>query len=287
MTAEREPVRADDTQGRGRPVFVKRYETCSGHPPPCGAVTHDYLAVAFCIRGTAVVEQQGRWSLEAGDALLIPAGAAHRHVEARDSEVWGLGVCPACFRAEGGAELLEPFERVRSGAAAAVRIPEPRRAHLAALFSELQRELSQGGPGTLTAQKSLVSLIFTEVGRAMTAQPGVAPSSSLVVEALRFVERHCTEGISLQDVADAVQRSPTYVTTLVRRGTGRSVQAWIIAGRLAEARRRLRHTDEMVDVIAERIGYADATHFIRLFRRAHGVTPAAWRTAQREPLPAP
>jgi AraC-like DNA-binding protein len=34
----------------------------------------------------------------------------------------------------------------------------------------------------------------------------------------------------------------------------------------------------MIEVIAERVGYADATHFIRLFRREHGVTPAAWRT---------
>ena len=51
-----------------------------------------------------------------------------------------------------------------------------------------------------------------------------------------------------------------------------------ISSVVAEARRRLRSTDEIVEVIAERVGYADATHFIRLFRRAHGVTPAAWRT---------
>jgi AraC-like DNA-binding protein len=49
----------------------------------------------------------------------------------------------------------------------------------------------------------------------------------------------------------------------------------------AEARRLLLHGDERVDVVAERVGYADATHFIRMFRREHGVTPAAWRAAQR------
>ena len=95
------------------------------------------------------------------------------------------------------------------------------------------------------------------------------------------LERRCLDPISLQDVADAVHRSPAHVTTLVRRATRRPVQAWIIAGRLAEATRRLRHTDEIVDVIAERVGYADATHFIRLFRREHGITPAAWRSRQR------
>jgi len=55
---------------------------------------------------------------------------------------------------------------------------------------------------------------------------------------------------------------------------------WIVSGRMAEARRLLLHSDEMVDVVAERVGYADATHFIRMFRREHGATPAAWRAAQ-------
>jgi AraC-like DNA-binding protein len=59
--------------------------------------------------------------------------------------------------------------------------------------------------------------------------------------------------------------------------TGRTVGEWILEYRMAEARRRLRGTDERVDIIAERVGYADVTHFIRQFRRLHRVTPAAWR----------
>ncbi len=34
-------------------------------------------------------------------------------------------------------------------------------------------------------------------------------------------------------------------------------------------------------IVAERVGYADPTHFIRLFRRHHGATPAAWRQRER------
>jgi AraC-like DNA-binding protein len=55
---------------------------------------------------------------------------------------------------------------------------------------------------------------------------------------------------------------------------------WIIAGRMAEARHLLLHSDQMVDVVAERVGYADPTHFIRMFHRTHGATPAAWRSAK-------
>jgi thioredoxin reductase len=49
----------------------------------------------------------------------------------------------------------------------------------------------------------------------------------------------------------------------------------------AEARRRLRDTDEHVEIIAERVGYSDPSHFVRLFRSRHGMPPAAWRRTQR------
>jgi AraC-like DNA-binding protein len=102
----------------------------------------------------------------------------------------------------------------------------------------------------------------------------------VVVDSLRFIERNCLGRLSLTEVAAAVGRSPTYVTAALTQATGRSAGAWIVSGRMAEARRLLLHSDEKVDVIAERVGYADATHFIRMFRRESGATPAAWRAAQ-------
>ena len=281
MTVKDQALSPLNAHGRDRPVVVRHQRphdaVSCGHPP----AIHDYLVLAFCLGGSARMEQVGSWSLAAGDALLIPAGMPHRLLESSAAERWMLGLCPACFAAEGTAELLEPFDRVRAGASAVVHIPEPRRAFLASLFSELEGEIARAESGTAIAQRSLVTLVLTEVARAMSPRASTDPPGSVVAEALRFIERRCLDPISLQDVADAVHRSPAHVTTLVRRATGRPVQAWIIAGRLAEATRRLRHTDEIVDVIAERVGYADATHFIRLFRREHGVTPAAWRARQR------
>ena len=55
--------------------------------------------------------------------------------------------------------------------------------------------------------------------------------------------------VLINNVAAAVHRSPAHVTTALRRATGKSAVAWIITGRLAEARRRLVSSDERVDVI--------------------------------------
>jgi AraC-like DNA-binding protein len=240
--------------------------------------------LAFQTGGRSRVEQNGNWTLKAGDVLLVPAGEPHRTLATEGSESWGLSFCVPCLAADGTAALLAPFERVRDGAAPIVRIPPARRAFLGELFRELElvgRE-SRGASETHHAvQRSLLTLILNEVDRAATATAS-APSTrnSVVIDSLRFIERNCLGPLSLADVAAALERSPSYVTTALTRATGRSAVQWIVSGRMAEARRLLLHSDEMVEVIAERVGYADSTHFIRMFRREHGCTPTRWRAAR-------
>ncbi len=115
-----------------------------------------------------------------------------------------------------------------------------------------------------------------------SAQPYVASAS------MRFAQRQLETGhyphtaalFGGMDARTASERLAVWnidEARLLRRATGRTAHQWIIACRMAEARRRLLHSDELVDVIAERVGYRDPTQFIRMFRRHHGATPAAWR----------
>lgn len=251
--------------------------------PSRAAVTHSYAAVAFFTGGSSRVELNGEWSLGEGDVLLVPAGEPHRMVAMQQVESWSLAFCTPCFSAEDTASLLTPLERVRDGASAVVHIPSARRPYLEGLFRELEDVGStpRGPSDRLDAvQRSLLTLILAEIDRASDSSAAArVKGGGVVVEALRFIERKCLGRLTLSDVAAAVGRSPTYVTTALTQATGRSAGQWIVSGRMAEARRLLLHSSEMVDVIAERVGYADATHFIRMFRREHRATPAAWRAA--------
>lgn len=278
----------DDFMRSGRPVVVARRG--HEHLPPSSdtAVAHSYAALAFYTGGRARMEQQGEWRLRTGDVLLVPAGQPHRIIERQCPEYWGLAFCVSCFAADRGATFLEPFERVRGGASPVVHIPSPRRHYLEQLFQELEAVSTESRAPTETfnaVQRSLLTLILAEIDRA--AGSGAVhrvAGRGVVIDALHFIERNCLGRLTLNDVAAAVGRSPAYVTTALTQATGRSAGQWIVSGRMAEARRRLLHSDEMVDVIAERVGYADVTHFIRMFRREHGATPAAWRAAQmRDP----
>ena len=279
------PLARDNTTGSGRPVTAALQVSDGSTRPHSTSVTHSYAALLFYTRGGTRMEQQGVWKVGEGDVLLVPAGERHRVLERPPAEYWGLSVQVPCFAVDGAASILEPFDMVRDGASAVVRIPSTRHEYLEMLF----RELEDAGRGPRapsanldTIQRSLLTLVLAEVDRAFASSESrpATRGGSVVVDALRFIERNCLRRLTLADVAGAVGRSPTYVTTLLTQATGRSAGDWIVSGRMAEARRLLLHSDERVDVVAERVGYADSTHFIRMFRREHGATPAAWRAAR-------
>jgi AraC-like DNA-binding protein len=256
-----------------------------------GHAVHEHNVLALYTGGRARMEQRGSWELGPGDMLLVPAGEPHRLLEASHAEYWGLAFV-AAGEAAHGSPLLEPFDRVREGGAAVVRIPAERHELLHTLFRELERA-SGARPAAdaveVAVRHSLLTLILGEVARATRAAPpqlagaagqGVS-SYGVVSQALRFIERNCLRRLTLDEVAAAVGRSPAYVTSALSRATGRSASLWILAFRMTEARRLLLHSELPVEAIAERIGYADSTHFVRMFRREHRQTPAAWRAEQR------
>ncbi len=247
---------------------------------PSPVAHHEHAVVIFYTGGEARFEQRQAMAVGAGDLLVIPAGEAHRMLAAHGVEGWALGVQPACLVGTGREWLLEPFARVRRGALGAARVAAERRPYLETLLRELGEVTARPGVQSEATSQALLTLVLGEVTRAQTDACPTTPS--LVGEAMAYIEQHCTEGISLRDVAAAVRRSPAHLASATREATGRTVGDWITSGRMAEARRRLLHSDEPVEQIAGGVGYGDTTHFIRSFRTAHGQTPAAWRRQQRE-----
>lgn len=248
---------------------------------PCASrslVTHSYAAIAFYTSGTAEIEQGGRWRIERGDCVVVPAGLAHRRTHQHESSYWGAAVSGASLAACDAEGALALIERVRDGGSPVIHVREARRPFVESLFRELAE--GEGSRDNEPVQKSLLTLLVHELDRGEPRSLAAAerdPSEGVVARALRFIERNCLRKLSLDEVALAVDRSPAHLTTRVQRATGRSVGGWILAGRMAEARRRLARTDQSVHAIAQSVGYADPTHFIRLFKREHGASPAQWR----------
>ena len=148
-------------------------------------------------------------------------------------------------------------------------------------FQQLEAELQDKSLGFTEMVSSLLLQLLIDTARLSAPQICHNPLTShpLLPDVFRFIEENYHRQISLCDVAKAVKRSSAYLTDLVRRKTGRTVVNWIIEYRMAEARRLLLSTTYTVEQISEALGYLNTEHFIRQFRRLHGRTPHAWRSA--------
>lgn len=247
---------------------------------PHAETSHTEHCLTFVLNGRLRFEHGAETSVGAGSMVIVPAGVPHRLLGGRDLEYWWLGFCTSCLDLSEGHLLMSPFRRVRHGGLPVVVLPKGQRRRVVRLYRELEEEQRRGAPESHELMRCLLLLLLGVVHRALPSAP-VAPESSLVGEVLEVIQRRCFEPISLRDVAKAVHRSAAHVTTVVRQATGHSVGAWIAAARVAEAAKRLVHTDESLDAIAGRVGWRDKTHFIRQFRKAYGITPAAFRRGRR------
>jgi len=260
-------------------VFVRHEQVPRLHSHP--EATHTEHGLTYLANGWFRMEHGTEITAGPGSITVVPAGVPHRTLDGEGLEYWLVGFCATCVQLDESQLLMGPFRNVRHGALPIVTIPRSQRGRLVRLFRELRDECERAAPESPELMRSLLVLILGEIHRAMPSARARSQDGSLVSEALAFIQRRCLDSISLKDVAAAVHRTPTHVAATVKKTTGYSVGEWINSGRVGEAANRLAHTDDSLDEIANHVGWQDKTHFIRQFRKAYGVTPAAWRRQHR------
>ncbi|MCK9919211.1 AraC family transcriptional regulator [Microbacteriaceae bacterium K1510] len=123
----------------------------------------------------------------------------------------------------------------------------------------------------------LARLMSNHSGR--SAPPAKQAGLSLQQQrrAIDYLTAHFAENIRLADVATACGLSRDYFIRSFRRATGFTPHRWLMHYRVAQAKETLRSSNLSLAEIALRCGFADQSHFTRVFSSSEGISPAAWR----------
>lgn len=98
-----------------------------------------------------------------------------------------------------------------------------------------------------------------------------------IAQAIRFMNRHLFEPISVQQVAEAVRLSPSHFSRQFKARTGYSPYEYIVLRRIDRAKYLLTSTDQTVSEIAFATGYSSEENFIHSFRKHVGLSPGLFR----------
>lgn len=129
-------------------------------------------------------------------------------------------------------------------------------------------------------------LIYSLEKKLELRKSSAADSGSAFLSKLRELQNSVYEEPQLQWNAETeaarIGVSISYFQHLYRKNLGTSFNADVISARLALAERLLAGTALNVSEIAEKCGYPDASHFMKLFRKKTGRTAMEYRRAMSE-----
>ena len=91
---------------------------------------------------------------------------------------------------------------------------------------------------------------------------------------------HLQEGVSLEEVALACELSPSGFARGFKRNTGLTPYQWFLSLRVNQAMELMKTSDSPLVDIALQSGFADQSHFTRVFKEKVGTSPGAWRNGQ-------
>lgn len=92
-----------------------------------------------------------------------------------------------------------------------------------------------------------------------------------------YVSRHYKEKIYLQDMADSLGLSSTYLSRLFSRETGMRLQDYINLFRVERAANLLIYSEENISYIAEYVNFPSQSYFGKMFRKYKHMTPKEYR----------
>jgi AraC family transcriptional regulator of arabinose operon len=89
-----------------------------------------------------------------------------------------------------------------------------------------------------------------------------------------FIERNVTEQLTLKEIAASVGLSVSRASQLFSNHVGQSIIDYAIEVRLAMAQERMRSGDMSLQEVSYLCGFANYTHFNRLFKSRFGMSPS-------------
>lgn len=148
--------------------------------------------------------------------------------------------------------------------------------HIAML---LLAEVKSGGMmGRLYVESLSQALIIHLLRHYSEDAPIIAPENRSLThiqlqQAIDYIHTHLDQDLSLVELANVVNISPTYFASLFKQAMKISPHQYVIQQRVEQAKLMLSKTDLAIADIALQVGFSSQSHLTQQFKRLTGMTP--------------
>ena len=247
--------------------------------------SHDFLEIAYVLSGEGKYRIDDRiYDVREGDLVIINSGVMHQALFCPQVEV------PTT-------EFFVGFSNIRISGCPANYMPLPNgecvlhttgelSQRLVRLCSSMEAENAVRRQGRYFMLKSyliqMLLLVIREQCEPMERPRGcdfeTANRKYVVDKIVEYIEDHYNEKISLDQIAENMYLSPFYISRIFKSETGSAPIRRLINIRLEKAKELLEGGYQgSIQEVAAMVGYDDAYHFSKLFKKRYGVSPSQVR----------
>ncbi len=244
--------------------------------------SHDYLEIAFVLSGAGRYRIEGEvYEVQEGDLLIFNPGVKHQALFVKEYEVPTTEFFVGCSDIQ-FAGFPANFLPIPNGAYMLHTTGELRQ-KLFKICSSMEAEKAVRREGKYFMLKAylmqMLLLIIREQCEPVTSTGGYVFESmnrKYVVEQLvNYLDDHYNEKVSLDQIAEFMYLSPFYISIIFKRETGDTPIRHLINIRLEKAKELLESGYVgSIQEVAAMVGYDDAYHFSKLFKKHYGITPS-------------
>ena len=143
------------------------------------------------------------------------------------------------------------------------------------------RLLNQLSAATTLGELREIAVGGTDEFARQVSERKATPQWQLLKQALAYVQANYREGLTQEQVAQAVHLSPGYFSRLFRQEQGVTFSEYLATLRLQKAQHLLKTSSLSIGEIAAEVGYGDANYFSRVFSKTYGVSPSEFRESAK------
>lgn len=243
--------------------------------------SHDYPEIAYILSGNGKYRIDDRtYEVSEGDMIILNPGQKHQALVAdADNPTTEFFIGFTDVRIKGLPDNVVPLPEDGPVLHTAGEL----RQKLFKICASMEAENAvcrQGRYFMLKAYLIQILLLIvreqTEPVELKTGYSFESVNKKYVVEKIvNYFEDHYDEKISLDQIAENMYLSPFYISKIFKTETGDTPIRHLINIRLEKARELLEHgwTGSIQEVAAQ-VGYDDAYHFSKLFKKRYGISPS-------------
>lgn len=139
-------------------------------------------------------------------------------------------------------------------------------------------------PATPVATVALLTAVLEQLNHhhLQQEQEDHIPTSLRAI--LQYINGHLNKSLTIDTLSESTRMSASNLYLLFRTHLNTSPMRYIRDQRMRAARRELQSPYSLIKEVAVVCGYPDVNHFVRTFRKAHGLSPGQWRQQQIDKL---